>query len=136
MSTKFCTNCGKPLAAGVRFCNNCGTPVSATPSSPVSQQSAPATGSRFRVRARSSSYPKLVGSWKDVQVSSVSDWTRERQALIQEFRARFGKVRLSRARFGMAPGTLYDRWNDQTWARLQDDIAIDGEQEVLNSLKP
>lgn len=34
----FCTNCGNPVADGVKFCTSCGTPVAAAPAAPVTEQ--------------------------------------------------------------------------------------------------
>lgn len=43
MSTpRFCSHCGKPLAAGARFCGQCGHPVQAVPASPTATPEAPA----------------------------------------------------------------------------------------------
>ena len=38
---KFCSNCGKPLAEGLKFCSNCGTPV-ATDETAAQPATAPA----------------------------------------------------------------------------------------------
>jgi hypothetical protein len=134
----FCTNCGKPLAPGVRFCNNCGAPVPGPASAPSSAQlstSSAAMGGpkAFRVRVRSRSYSKLDGGWQDIQVASVEDWTQAKQSLLNGFRQRFGTSRLSRSRFGMAPGTQYQRWNDATWSAVSRDLVVDGEDDVLRA---
>jgi hypothetical protein len=93
------------------------------------------SGNKYRVRVRSQSYAKLVGGWRDVQVNTLEEWKRERDSMLQEFRQRFGTVRLSRARFGLAPGAQYARWNDATWSAIQNDLIVDGEQDVLRTTK-
>jgi hypothetical protein len=87
------------------------------------------------VRVRSRSYSKLVGAWQDLQLTNLEDWRRAKQSLLDGFRQRFGTSRLSRARFGMSPGTQYQRWNDSTWAAMTPDLVVDGEDDVLKSLQ-
>jgi hypothetical protein len=140
--TNFCTNCGKALAPGVRFCNNCGAPTGGRGAGPTAtaQGTGAAAGAaggarRFRVRVRSPSYSRLTGEWQEVQVGSLEDWKQSRQSLLEGFRQRFGTSRLSKTRFGMAPGTQYQRWNENTWAAVIRDLVVDGEGEVLRAFQ-
>jgi hypothetical protein len=136
-ATNFCTNCGKPLVPGVKFCNNCGAPTGRTGAAPAAQNPTPAMGSArsFRVRVRSQSYSRLTGGWQDMQVATLEDWKRARQSLLAEFRQRFGTSRVSRARFGMSPGTQFQRWNDSTWATVTKNLVVDGEADLLKALQ-
>jgi len=123
---KVCTACSVNIPQQSKFCPYCGA---------KQLESVQQATLSFTIRVRSAEYDRLTDGWKQIQVSSKQQWEELREKLLQEFRTRFGYIRLSRAQYGLTQGAEVPRWNDATWNIVKRTLVIDNEDRIQEALR-